>query len=156
MDILGLKENSKIYAYYLKETKELYSWTPVKSIAKEFEFQRDMHKFYKKKFEAYELSSEFFKLYNENELIDDILFDGETDFNFVLTIEESNAISSDASFMLDIVAYLNHHLHNEFEYTKYLHSILNNINYTKEQARTGVFKHINTFKIFCELYSNTI
>ena len=152
----------KVYLYFLKnEPSNVYAYTTDKGMSKRFEDERDMNLFVKKKvrMDKYECMA-FQSKNNFAKLQQDVLNDGKDDFPILMTIYESTALDESCTYIMSTSDLIYSRLGSyplKDKYLKIIKEITSNIimNEDDKQPTLRVL-NINTFKLFCYLFNQSI
>lgn len=146
----------KVFLYYLKSTGGLYAFTEESTIANEFEIERSMRLYKKKKVKMSEPEFKAF-IYNNREkmLFVNVLNDEEHDITFVTTYSENSELEY-------ICSTINHTMEDmsvkvyKFPLKKEVEKLFDDIfDYYGDGIDESIL-NFDTFKIFMNLYRENI
>lgn len=145
-----------VYYYYLKGDNELCAFTADKNLKDEFELERNMNLYHKRK---KKMSEEHFKqfsyLYNDKMLFCNSLFDGKEDLYFATTYHENFVLEKSCQELEDRIAIIRRKL-SEFpldaKTSKTLEELLM---YYGDGVNESIYR-FDTFKLFFKLFKKAI
>lgn len=145
-----------VYQYILKEDKFLYAFTADKNLKDEFELERNMNLFYKKKKKMTENQFKSFSfMFNDSMLFCNTLFDGEHDLYFATTYKENFILEDQCRKIEDDIIDINRKL-SQFPLNSKTKELLDTIlEYAGDGLNESIYR-FDTFKIFFNLCNNAI
>ena len=152
-----MKNNKrKVYAYYLKSDSSLYAYTEFKALADEFELERDMRIYKKKIFKMSEPEYQVFNYkHNSEMLFSNVLNDSKKDFSFATTYFENEKLDNISNQMDNKINELYEKVR-KFPLKKEYEDLFTDIFSIYGDGVNTPILNFNTFKIFMELFRNTI
>ena len=151
-----------VYMYILKaDPKELYAFTTLKEFSKRFENERNMDLFIRKKKFLDDVEIMPFQYQEQSKMLQkDVLFDGEDDFDILLTSYESATLDECCTYIhsiMDMISTRSHHYPLKSKYLKIIDEITSKITMSQDSSKpTLPVLNINTFKLFYYLFSKTL
>ena len=145
-----------VYYYYLKGDNDLFAFTADKNLKDEFELERNMNLYHKRK---KKMTEEHFKqfsyLYNEKMLFCNNLFDGEEDLCFATTYHENFVLEKTCQELEDDIVSIKRKL-SEFPLNAKTSKTLDELLiYYGDGIKESIYR-FDTFKLFFKLFKKAI